>query len=139
MNYPLDLNPINTILIKYFTIYVVYTKTLLILHPLLKNQQKMGAIILRPIITEKINKMTERLNPKHYAFWVDLNANKLEIKKAIETMYHVSVSSVRTIIVRPMDRKRYSKGVPIAGKTSRTKKAYIKLTGSETIDYYEKV
>lgn len=53
------------------------------------------SILIKPIITEKATNDSELFN--RYAFVVDKNANKLEIKSAVESAYGVSISSVRTL------------------------------------------
>ena len=60
------------------------------------------SILIKPIITEKATMQSELLNA--YAFEVNTKANKVEIKKAVEAAYGVSVEKVRTINVRP-DRR----------------------------------
>ena len=87
-------------------------------------------ILVRPIITEK---STTALGDDHtYAFEVGLNANKIQIRRAIETFYDVSVDEVRTMVIRGKTKRwgRYY------GKRSNWKKAYVKLTDGETIPLY---
>lgn len=67
------------------------------------------SILIKPIITEKATMQSELLNA--YAFEVNPKANKVEIKKAVESAYGVSVEKVRTINVRPERRTRYTKQV----------------------------
>ena len=65
---------------------------------------KASDVLIKPILSEKANKQTEKLN--RYSFVVDKKANKLEIKKAIETFYGVQVENVNTIVV-PSKAKSY--------------------------------
>ena len=54
------------------------------------------SIIKSPVITEKMTEQSEQYN--RFAFIVDKQSNKIEIKKAVEDMYDVSVNSVRTMV-----------------------------------------
>ena len=87
-------------------------------------------ILIRPLVTEK---STSSLGAETYAFEVGLAANKLEIRKAIESFYGVSVTDVRTLIVRGKN-KRWGRHV---GKRSNWKKAYVKLAEGNTLDFFE--
>ncbi len=84
-------------------------------------------ILKAPVITEKSE--NEKANGK-YTFKVDPRANKLEIKEAIEKIFNVKVTSIRTLNVKPKKRRvgRY------AGLTNRTKKAIVTLAEGQTID-----
>ena len=92
------------------------------------------SILIKPIITEKANMQSELLNA--YAFVVNTKANKVEIKKAVEAAYGVSVEKVRTINVRPDRKMRYTKKGVQRGKTNAVKKAIVQLAEGETIDLY---
>ena len=94
-------------------------------------------ILKKPILTEKISALTEKLN--RFAFKVDHRANKLQIKQAIENMYGVSVESVNTMIVSGKVKSRNTKAGLITGRTAKYKKAIITLKGSETIDLYSNI
>jgi len=91
-------------------------------------------IILRPVITEKSTWLKE-VN-REICFEVAPHANKIEIKKAVEDTYGVSVDKVRTINVRPDRRVRYTKTGIQHGKTNARKKAIVQLAEGETIDLY---
>ena len=94
-------------------------------------------ILIRPIITEKMTRLSEE--GKHYAFEVDKQANKIEIRKAIEERYPgVTVSSVRTMIVRGKRRRRFTRRGLIEGRQRSYKKAIITLSDG-TIDFFEDV
>lgn len=71
-----------------------------------------------------------------YAFEVNTKANKVEIKKAVEATYGVSVEKVRTINVRPDRRTRFTKTGIQHGKTNAVKKAIVQLAEGEVIDLY---
>ena len=92
------------------------------------------SILIKPIITEKATNDSEVYN--RYGFVVDKKANKVEIKKAVEAAYGVSVEKVRTINVRPDRRTRYTKTGIQHGKTNAVKKAIVQLAEGETIDLY---
>ena len=92
------------------------------------------SILIKPIITEKATMQSEVLNA--YAFEVNTKANKVEIKKAVEAAYGVSVEKVRTINVRPDRRTCYTQTGIQHGKTNATKKAIVQLAEGDTIDIY---
>lgn len=71
-----------------------------------------------------------------YAFQVNTKANKVEIKKAVEAAYGVSVKKVRTINVRPDRKTKFTKTGVQHGKTNAVKKAIVQLAEGETIDLY---
>ena len=87
--------------------------------------------IIRPIITEK---SMEAIEEKKYVFEVAPSANKIEIRKAIETIFGVKVQSVNTVKVQGKTKRM---GVHV-GKRSDMKKAYIQLTAdSKAIELFE--
>ena len=89
-------------------------------------------IIRRPVITEQ---SMESVADKKYVFMVDVNANKTEIKAAIEEIFGVKVASVNTMNV-PGKQKRMGAGRP--GMTRGWKKAYVQLAAdSKTIEFFE--
>ena len=89
-------------------------------------------IIVRPVITEQSMEQTEL---KKYAFVVANDANKPEIKKAVEEIFGVKVASVNTVTV-PGKEKRMGAGRP--GMTKTWKKAYVQLAAdSKTIEFFE--
>ncbi len=89
-------------------------------------------VIKRPLyLTEKGAKLREEENK--YTFEVDLDANKLQIKNAVETLFKVSVDDVHTLIVRGHMR-RMGRGF---AKTRNWKKAVVTLREGETIDFFE--
>ena len=84
-------------------------------------------ILKAPVITEKSEIAKEA---GKYTFKVDPKANKLEIKEAIEKLFNVKVTAIRTLNVKPKKRRvgRYT------GLTNRTKKAIVTLAEGQTID-----
>ncbi|HET8886505.1 MAG TPA: 50S ribosomal protein L23 [Salinimicrobium sp.] len=91
-------------------------------------------ILIKPIITEKATADSELNNC--YGFVVKNSANKIEIKKAVESVYGISVTKVRTMNVRPDRKTRYTKKGMVTGKTSAYKKAIVQVAEGETIDLY---
>lgn len=94
-------------------------------------------ILIKPIISEKMTKLGEKLNK--YGFVVDKNANKIQIRNAVEDMYGVTVESVNTIILPAKKKQRYTKSGILGGKTKVVKKAIISLSKGETIDFFEAI
>ncbi len=91
-------------------------------------------ILIKPIITEKSENLSEKSG--QYTFKVAKKANKIEIRKAIEKMYNVSVDSVNTAIMPAKSRSRNTKSGVIKGSKSAYKKAIVKLTAGEEIDFF---
>tara|TARA_B100000609_G_C17194981_1_gene424642 strand:+ start:755 stop:1045 length:291 start_codon:yes stop_codon:yes gene_type:complete len=94
-------------------------------------------IIKKPIITEKMTELTEKYN--RYAFTVDGRANKIQIKKAIEDYYDVTVDSVNTMLCIGKKRVRGTKSGMIQGRTSTLKKAIVTLKEGDSIDFYSNI
>ena len=90
--------------------------------------------LLKPIITEKATRDSELMNC--YTFEVIKSANKVEIKKEVESKYAVKVEKVRTINVRSNRRIRYTKSGIQYAKTNSIKKAVVKLAEGDSIDFY---
>lgn len=97
----------------------------------------MSQILVKPLITEKMTADTEKNNA--YGFVVADDANKVEIKKAVEKEYGVTVTSVRTLRVDGKRRQRYTKTGIIKGRTVGYKKAIVSLAEGEMIDFYENI
>ncbi len=95
------------------------------------------SIIIKPIVTEKVTKESEVLN--RFGFFVDKKANKIQIKKAVEATYGVTIVSVNTMNVRPDRTTKYTKSGLISGKTNATKKAFVQVQEGETIDFYNNI
>ena len=95
-------------------------------------------IIIKPIVTEKQTAITEKF-PNRYGFRVSPDANKLEIKKAVEVMYGVNGESVNTMNYAGKKKSRYTKSGIINGKTSAFKKAIVTLKEGETIDFFSNI
>ena len=93
-------------------------------------------IIIKPVITEQSMEATE---DKKYVFQVAIDANKVEIKKAVEEMYNVSVVDVNTINYAGKKKSRYTKSGIINGKQAAFKKAIVTLKEGETIDFFSNI
>lgn len=94
-------------------------------------------ILIKPIVTEKMTDQGEKLN--RYGFVVRKDADKQEIKKAVETLYNVNVTSVNTMVYGGKKKSRYTKAGVIKGKTAAYKKAMITLAEGDTIDFYSNI
>ena len=95
------------------------------------------SIIIKPIITEKITKEGEVFN--RFGFVVDKKANKVQIKKAVEAAYGISVVTVNTMNYRADRTTKYTKSGLISGKTNAYKKAIVQVQEGETIDFYNNI
>ncbi|HMK06200.1 50S ribosomal protein L23 [Flavobacterium sp. N1994] len=95
------------------------------------------SIIIKPIITEKITKEGEVFN--RFGFVVDKKANKVQIKKAVEAAYGISVVTVNTMNYRADRTTKYTKSGLISGKTNSYKKAIVQVKEGETIDFYNNI
>jgi large subunit ribosomal protein L23 len=91
-------------------------------------------IILKPIITEKATNDSELRN--RYTFVVSRFVNKIQIKKAIQEKYSVTVEKVRTQIYGPERSTKYTKKGIQNTKSKIIKKAIVKLAEGDTIDFY---
>ena len=94
-------------------------------------------IILKPVITEKMTDLGEKLN--RYGFVVHKKANKLQIKQAVEELYGVEVVSVNTMNYSGKAKSRFTKSGVISGRTNSYKKAIVTLADGETIDFYSNI
>ena len=98
---------------------------------------KLAEVLVKPIVTEKSNSLTDK--SRTYAFRVNRKANKIEIKKAVEDFYGVSVTDVRTIIVPGKHKSRFTKAGFINGVKPKYKKAYVTVAEGESIDLYSNI
>lgn len=89
-------------------------------------------ILIKPIITEKTSMLMQE---NKYTFKVAINANKIEIRQAVESIFNVKVLDVNTIRVLGK-MKRMGK---TAGKKSDYKKAIVKLAEGQTIEFFEAI
>jgi large subunit ribosomal protein L23 len=94
------------------------------------------SILKRPLVTEKVSALNEK---GKYGFIVDVNANKVEIKQAVEKMYGVNVERVNTMSAMGKQKVRYTKAGVLAGRKPNYKKAIVTLAQGEVIDFYNNV
>lgn len=94
------------------------------------------SVLVKPLVTEKISALNEE---GRYGFVVSIKANKIEIKKAVETTYGVTVESVNTMRYSGRKKSRYTKSGVISGRTPSYKKAVVKVADGDVIDFYSGV
>lgn len=88
-------------------------------------------ILKKPLLTEKATK----LGPlRQYVFEVSPEANKIQIKEAVETLFSVKVASIRTATKKPKHKVRMTRRGVMRGSTNLIKKAYVTLRPSYSID-----
>jgi large subunit ribosomal protein L23 len=99
---------------------------------------RMEEIIRRPLITEK---NTWLMDKDQYTFEVHPDANKLQIRAAVEETFAVKVKAVNTLNVKPKKKSRYERrgGGRIHGATSGWKKAIVTLHTGQHIDLFEQI
>ena len=94
------------------------------------------SILKKPLVTEKVSALNEK---GKYGFIVATDANKVEIKKAVEKQYGVNVERVNTMLVMGKKKTRYTKAGVLAGRKPSYKKAIVTLAAGEVIDFYSNV
>jgi large subunit ribosomal protein L23 len=94
-------------------------------------------ILIKPLVTEKMTAQSEKLN--RFGFIVNRQANRTQIKTAVEQIYGVKVDAVNTMVYGPKLKFRYTKSGVQKGKTSAFKKAIITLAAGQTIDFYSNI
>lgn len=104
----------------------------------MENKEKYIDILKKPLLTEKITSLSEKVKGERerYAFVVDKWANKIQIAKAVERMYGVTVEAVNTMNYKGKNKKRYTKTAVISGKTPSYKKAIVTVKEGDFIDLY---
>jgi large subunit ribosomal protein L23 len=98
---------------------------------------RLNEILIKPILTEKANAMQEKR--RIFSFRVAREANKLEIKNAVESFYGVNVEDVRTVVVPGKNKSRFTKSGFVKGRKPAYKKAYVTVAEGETIDLYSNI
>ena len=94
-------------------------------------------IIIKPLVTEKMTSISEKSN--RFGFIVRPEANKIEIKNAVEALYNVTVVDVNTIRYSGKNKTRYTKAGIVRGRTNAYKKAILTLKEGDTIDFYSNI
>ena len=95
----------------------------------------MKSILVRPLITEKMTGISEKQVGK-YGFIVSVEANKIEIAKAIKDKFNVDVAAVNTIMHKGKQKTQFTKKGRFSGRTPKFKKAVITLKAGQTIDIF---
>ena len=95
---------------------------------------KLADVLVKPILSEKANQLSEKR--RVYSFKVARAAHKLEIKKAVEDFYGVTVEEVRTAVAPAKSRSRSTKAGIISGRKPSYKKAFVTVGEGDTIDLY---
>ncbi len=93
--------------------------------------------IIKPLVTEKMTAITEKQNK--FGFIVRPEANKLQIKAEVESLYNVTVTAVNTMRYAGKSKSRYTKAGLIKGRTNAFKKAIVTLKDGDTIDFYSNI
>jgi large subunit ribosomal protein L23 len=96
------------------------------------------AVIIKPLVTEKMTAMTEKM-PNRFGFIVRPDANKLEIKHEVEALYNVKVVDVNTMKYQGKSKQRYTRSGLLKGRTNAFKKAIVTLKDGDTIDFYSNI
>jgi len=96
----------------------------------------MAEIIARPILTEKMTRLQEA---RQYAFEVPSSANKIDIGRAVEKKFKVTVTSVRTQQIKGKEKVQLTRRGRFAGRKRNWKKALVTLKTGDKIDFFENV
>ena len=91
------------------------------------------SVLIKPLVTEKVSALNEE---GRYGFVVANDANKIQIKNAVETTYGVTVEDVNTMRYQGKAKSRHTKSGVISGRTKSYKKAIVKVADGEVIDFY---
>lgn len=91
-------------------------------------------VLIKPLITEKADSLSDKLN--QYTFVVNKKANKIEIRRAVEKLYSVTVESVNTVVMPAKSKSRNTRNGIVRGRVSSYKKAIVTLSSGEEIDFF---
>jgi large subunit ribosomal protein L23 len=113
------------------------------------------AFIIKPLVTEKMTKITDKSSvaktykvkgetrtkkaETKYGFIVKPDANKIQIKNEVESLYKVTVLNVNTIRYAGKRSSRYTKAGLVKGQRNAFKKAIVTLKEGDTIDFYSNI
>jgi len=95
------------------------------------------SVLIKPVVTEKMTELGEKRN--QFGFVVDKRANKIQIKKAIEEMYDVSVVNINTMRYGGKAKSRFTRTGVVQGKVASYKKAVVTLAEGDQIDFYSNI
>lgn len=95
----------------------------------------MKSVLVRPLITEKMSGISEK-DASKFGFMVAIDANKIEIAKALKEKFNVDVTAVNTIRYKGKVKTQLTKKGRFTGRTSKFKKAIVTLKEGQTIDIF---
>ncbi len=95
------------------------------------------SVIIKPVLTEKMSKHTEKFN--RYGFYVATKANKIQIKEAVEKMYNVTVTNIRTMNTPGKVKSRMKRSGVQQSLVGKYKKAVVALKQGDAIDFYSNI
>lgn len=95
----------------------------------------MKSVLIRPLITEKMTKISEQL-PNKFGFVVSVDSNKIDIARAIKEKFNVDVVSVNTVRHPGKSRTQFTRKGRFTGRTPKYKKAIVTLKEGQTIDIF---
>jgi large subunit ribosomal protein L23 len=96
----------------------------------------MHTILKRPLLTEKMSTLQEK---GHYAFEVQLDANKIDIARAVEKKFGVTVVNVRTVRSKGKAKSQLTRRGRFSGRTAAWKKAIVRLKEGDKIELFQNV
>jgi len=94
------------------------------------------SVLVKPLVTEKVSALNET---GKYGFVVRKDANKVEIKNAVEKLYGVTVEDVNTMRYLGKQKSRYTKTRILTGRKPSYKKAIVTVAEGEIIDFYSEI
>ncbi len=98
---------------------------------------KSSDVLIKPVLSEKVNRLSEKYN--RYTFIVNRKANKLEIKKAVEEFYGITVEEVNTLNMPSKVKQRNTKAGLLTGRKPAKKKAIVTVAEGDSIDLYDNI
>lgn len=95
----------------------------------------MKSVLIRPLVTEKMTGISEK-HPLKFGFVVSVDANKIEIAKALKEKFSVDVVAVNTMRYKGKTKTQFTRKGRFSGKTPKFKKAIVTLKEGQTIDIF---
>jgi len=95
------------------------------------------SIIIKPVLTEKMTQHGEKFN--RYGFYVATKANKIQIREAVEKMYNVTVTDIRTMNTPGKVKSRMKRSGIQRARVHKFKKAVVALKQGDAIDFYSNI
>ena len=96
------------------------------------------AFIIKPLVTVMLTKITDK-QQNRFGFVVRPEANKLQIKAEVESLYNVTVVDVNTVVYAGKRSARYTKAGLVKGQKNSFKKAIVTLKEGDAIDFYSNI